>query len=555
MEPDRAVRLPDQDTEPAPGSGPAPVQTLIDQFLQQQAATTAAERFAQRHDGETAHVHRDRYRDLMPATPPAEGQQYAFDVDLDACSGCKACVTACHELNGLDEGEAWRSVGVLVGTGALPVVQPVTTACHHCADPGCLNGCPVDAYEKDPVTGIVSHLDDQCIGCRYCTLTCPYEVPQYSADLGIVRKCDLCADRLSAGEAPACVQACPTEAISIRVVDVERYADDIPEPWPFEAPDAAITRPTTGYRSTRDLGTGVEPADLHAVTPGRAHIPLTVMLVLTQMAVGAYAALWALRVTGMLHPVAGAPGKAAAVGLAAVALGASVLHLGRPHLAWKAVIGLGHSWLSREIVAFSAFALLAASAAAPGPLPSGAWPEAGAVLLGAVAVWCSAMVYAVTGRPFWRIGRVVVRFALTAAGPGNAAAAVTLAGTALAGGAGGALAGVPPVAWTGSVAMLAGLGVDLAVLRHRRRGEGDGLARTARLLAGELHPAVLRRAALGLAAAGMLAAAAVSAATGAAPAALALAVGGLACGTTGDLLERWWFFTAEASVRMPGGRP
>ena len=46
---------------------------------------------------------------------------------------------------------------------------------------GCLNGCPVLAYEKDPVTGIVRHLDDQCIGCQYCMLKCPYDVPQVLA--------------------------------------------------------------------------------------------------------------------------------------------------------------------------------------------------------------------------------------------------------------------------------------------------------------------------------------------------------------------------------------
>ena len=59
----------------------------------------------------------------------------------------------------------------------LPVLQHVTTACHHCLDPACLNACPVDAYEKDPVTGIVRHLDDQCFGCQYCTLACPYDAP------------------------------------------------------------------------------------------------------------------------------------------------------------------------------------------------------------------------------------------------------------------------------------------------------------------------------------------------------------------------------------------
>jgi len=84
-----------------------------------------------------------------------------------------------------------------------------------------MDGCPVLAYDKDETTGIVRHLDDQCIGCQYCILKCPYDVPKYSESRGIVRKCDMCHDRLSVGEAPACVQACPNEAIRIITVNQE----------------------------------------------------------------------------------------------------------------------------------------------------------------------------------------------------------------------------------------------------------------------------------------------------------------------------------------------
>src|SRR5204863_9647202 len=100
----------------------------------------------------------------------------------------------------LEEGGAWRVASLVDGLrvdNALAFQQTVTSACHHCVDPACLSGCPVDAYEKDPVTGIVKHLDDQCIGCSYCTLTCPYEVPSFNHRLGIVRKCDMCSDRLA----------------------------------------------------------------------------------------------------------------------------------------------------------------------------------------------------------------------------------------------------------------------------------------------------------------------------------------------------------------------
>src|SRR6185312_3647726 len=207
-------------TDVAPN--PAEPRTLIDDLLAEQQELTAVEKLSRVHDSHQAR--RGMYRDLLPATPPAAGEQYAFEVNLDQCSGCKACVTACHSLNGLDENETWRDVGLLVSAPSKPwkpvpaIQQTVTTACHHCVDPACLNGCPVLAYEKDSMTGIVRHLDDQCIGCQYCVLKCPYDVPQYSVKRGIVRKCDMCHSRLAADEAPACVQACPSSAIRIRLI-------------------------------------------------------------------------------------------------------------------------------------------------------------------------------------------------------------------------------------------------------------------------------------------------------------------------------------------------
>ena len=134
----------------------------------------------------------------------------------------KGCVTACHSLNGLDDDRnlprCWFD-SLATSLMIKPMMQHVTTACHHCVEPACMHGCPVNAYEKDPITGIVKHLDDQCIGCQYCTLSCPYGVPKYHHKKGIVRKCDMCSDRLSGGEAPACVQACPHQAISIRLIN------------------------------------------------------------------------------------------------------------------------------------------------------------------------------------------------------------------------------------------------------------------------------------------------------------------------------------------------
>lgn len=200
--------------------------SFLEELLGAQQDLTAVERFAQLHEADTVPLQAKYYRSLLPAREPAPGEQYAFEVDLDRCSGCKACVTACHALNGLDEHETWRDVGLLVGgTSSLPVIQHVTAACHHCLEPACMHGCPTRAYEKDPKTGIVRHLDDQCFGCQYCVLACPYDVPKYHHQKGIVRKCDMCSQRLAVGEAPACVQACPHEAIRIQIVSKPEIAD------------------------------------------------------------------------------------------------------------------------------------------------------------------------------------------------------------------------------------------------------------------------------------------------------------------------------------------
>ncbi len=133
---------------------------------------SAVDRFAQWHGRAATSVHEPLYRELMPASPPGPGEQYAFEVNLDVCSGCKACVAACHSQNGLDDGESWRVAGSLLGVEEATHIT-VTSSCHHCADPGCAAGCPTLAYEKDAKTGIVHHLDDQCMGCQYCLWTCP----------------------------------------------------------------------------------------------------------------------------------------------------------------------------------------------------------------------------------------------------------------------------------------------------------------------------------------------------------------------------------------------
>ncbi|MDH3602906.1 MAG: dimethyl sulfoxide reductase anchor subunit [Candidatus Tectomicrobia bacterium] len=555
------IRYADAEPAPKPVSRPLP---LLDAYLSDQQDLTAVERFSQFHDRDAGVVQEPYYRSLIPLSTPGPGQQYSFEVDLDRCSGCKACVTACHSLNGLEAGETWRSVGLLHGgTAEAPMQKTVTTACHHCLEPACMHGCPVGAYEKDALTGIVHHLDDQCIGCQYCVFTCPYEVPQYSAKKGIVRKCDMCAGRLFEGEAPACVQACPTEAISIRIVDKMAVVEDAQgDAFLPGVPSPGITVPTTHYKTDDVFPRNMLPADFYAVRLGHQHLPLMVMLVLTQLSVGAFCVnqmlpLWLSDATlAVLRPFH----SVLALALGVLAMVASTAHLGRPRYAWRAFIGLRTSWLSREIIAFGAFAAMAALYALV--LYLGRWSAAESLgrataLTGAAAVFCSVMLYHVTRRRWRSGGRTSFKFALTAAGLGWASILFSTFGVAM--GRGAPLsAELIAFGLTGAqvlaVLALIKLAGEASVFFHLRDRQQGDLKRTAILLWGDLRMLMQFRFLLGVLGGILLP---LGLLTNLSPSSLGQAFVGsflsLLCLLVGDFIERTTFFSALSAPRMPGG--
>ncbi|MGA2253963.1 MAG: DmsC/YnfH family molybdoenzyme membrane anchor subunit [Thermoguttaceae bacterium] len=567
---------------PPPRSGefstpPHPGEFSIINMLLRQQQETAVERFSRAHEEETAPLQARYYRDLIALNSPTEGEQYAFEVDLDSCTGCKSCVTACHNLNGLDEDELWRKVGLLSGgSSQLPVIQHVSTACHHCVEPACMEGCPVLAYEKDPITGIVRHLDDQCIGCQYCVLKCPYDVPRYSKKMGIVRKCDMCSSRLAVGEAPACVQACPEKAIRITVVSQEsvsaKAAANLFLPG---APEPGYTKPATIYKTQKKLPANLLPADYWSVAPQLSHLPLVFMLILTQMSAGAFfvervlAACFPHGMEGPARSIHITHGVAARVsGL--LGLNAAIFHLGRPLYAFRAFIGLRTSWLSREIVAFGGFAGLASAyaAAACAPLigltvPPQIEPIAGgaAALTGLVGVFCSVMIYADTRRPFWDVLISGPKFFATALVLGlPVALSVALAAT-LFSNAGELHAmmiayGRLLCDWTLgiTVAKLAFEALIFVWLLHR---QPTPLQRTALLMTGELRKATVLRFVCGAVGGVLLPAVLLiedRITSIGYPAAVfaVVAVFMVVFLLAGELLERYLFFTAVVAPKMPG---
>ena len=145
----------------------------------------------------------------------------AILTDTTLCTGCGKCVEACKEENGLgkDVPRGWkRRIDDLSSTRYTTILRRpeehfVRQQCRHCVDPACVSACLVGALQKTP-EGAIIYDSDKCMGCRYCMVACPYGVPRYQWEEPVpyICKCDMCYERLTQGQEPACVEACPEKA-------------------------------------------------------------------------------------------------------------------------------------------------------------------------------------------------------------------------------------------------------------------------------------------------------------------------------------------------------
>jgi DMSO reductase iron-sulfur subunit len=346
---------------------------------------------------------------------PGPGEQYRFHFDMTKCIGCKCCVVACNEQNGNPADILWRRVGEIEG-GSYPFTQRhyLSIGCNHCLEPTCMTGCPVNAYSKDGLTGIVRHSADACIGCQYCTWNCSYGVPQYNPERGVVGKCDMCYGRLTRGQSPACVSACPEDAIQIELVNIAEWRTDYrPLANSPGMPSADDSLSTTRITLPRSTANDLRKVDITHLRIEHAHWPLILMTVLTQFSVGVFSAIAWTQLTGR-----GTHRSAALIALAVAfaALCASTLHLGRPIHAARALKMWRRSWLSREVLLFTLFAAAATiySAALFFRFTGAGFFGACTALLGACGVAASARLYLAPGRPAWNSPLTFLEFFATA---------------------------------------------------------------------------------------------------------------------------------------------
>lgn len=182
-------------------------------------------------------------------------KQLAFSVNIGKCTGCKACQIACKDKNNLPVGIRWRRVfqyeggewieqnGEMIPSNVY--AYSVSAACMHCQNAVCTQVCPSGAMTKN-ADGIVTIDADKCIGCRYCSWACPYGAPQFNESLGVMTKCNMCADLVAKGERPACVEACPYRAMDFGPLDeLQKTYGEFAAPAPL--PDPNVTHPSVVY--------------------------------------------------------------------------------------------------------------------------------------------------------------------------------------------------------------------------------------------------------------------------------------------------------------------
>lgn len=279
-----------------------------------------------------------------------------FTFDPDRCTGCQACVLGCWMEHRTRQSRPWRTVHTFnpLRHPALPVIH-ASLACHHCDAPACLLNCPAAAYTRDPATGAVKVHADRCIGCRYCTWACPHDAPKFDPLAGTIEKCTFCVERLAEGQEPACVARCPVEALGCEP-RTEARDQALPglvpsgtRPAIRVAPLRRDAPPELGIRPPAPVLAGFLDALLTVPEPKITLRGEWALVLFTTVAATLAAVLGAAALGGPVLPAG------AFLVAGAAAMGLSAAHLGRPSRAWRALLNVRTSWLSREILLVSLF--------------------------------------------------------------------------------------------------------------------------------------------------------------------------------------------------------
>lgn len=190
--------------------------------------------------------------------------QLSLLIDFDRCIGCHACTVVCQEEHGDPMGVKRLQVPTIgtghhdIPAGVYPNVwmyfQP--RMCQHCENPPCIESCPFDAIEKR-ADGVVEIIDESCTGCEICLPACPYDVIAMNDEERVVAICNMCSSRLEVGLRPACVDACPGDAIFFGDLydpdsDINRQQQKLPKQgYMLSGGGQSNDRPSVRYQSQK----------------------------------------------------------------------------------------------------------------------------------------------------------------------------------------------------------------------------------------------------------------------------------------------------------------
>ena len=189
--------------------------------------------------------------------------RWAWVIDQTRCIGCHACTTACKSENEVPVG-VFRTWVKNVEVGTFPDVKRhfAVMRCNHCAEPPCVDVCPVTAMYQRP-DGLVDFDHDACIGCKACMQACPYDAIYMDPESHTAAKCNFCSHRVDEGLLPACVVVCPEEALIFGDLDdpTSKVHHAVRDNREQKAQKLAVRRPEQGTRP-QAYYIGAHPATL-----------------------------------------------------------------------------------------------------------------------------------------------------------------------------------------------------------------------------------------------------------------------------------------------------
>jgi len=271
-----------------------------------------------------------------------------FILDYSKCVGCHACIVACHNENKTNPFLSWRQINSF-NAKKVPLAGFInlSIACNHCNDAPCLKACPAKAYERDNQTGAVIHSSEKCIGCRYCTWACPFDAPKYNKEKGVVEKCHLCNHLISNDLNPACANQCPTGALRFGTIESIASIEQFGIPKTNFEPRLKIVNSEIAYSKLLIDSNLYKEKQLYTSknlikekVNAIEEWPLALFTFIFSFLTGWFTSFWTVpdRIQQIVFLL---------LGFFGILL--STIHLGKPFRAYRSIVNIKTSWLSREI--------------------------------------------------------------------------------------------------------------------------------------------------------------------------------------------------------------